>query len=140
MKYSNLRSRPLQSLPFFATKYHGHPKTYIFRGVLWQITWFLPGQNLYFSWFLGTHGKKTPTNVLKFHQNGLNLATHQPTSPHLATMIRCCCRQVWEIFPEIQLWQQLRTFLLKKRQIHGRFSAKKRPLDCYGENDGKRTM
>ena len=29
------------------------PKTYLFRVVLWYITWFLGGQKLFFSWFWG---------------------------------------------------------------------------------------
>ena len=29
--------------------------------------------------------------------------------------------QIWEHFPEIQLWQKLRELILKKRQVHGRW-------------------
>ena len=29
------------------------PKTYMFRCFLWYTTWFLGGQNMYFSWFWG---------------------------------------------------------------------------------------
>ena len=34
--------------------YHGPSKPILFRG--FYGTWFLGGQNLYFSWFLGAHG------------------------------------------------------------------------------------
>ena len=36
------------------------PKTYMFRCFLWYRTWFLGGQNLYFSWFWGLMVSKTP--------------------------------------------------------------------------------